>query len=346
MKDRLHQGCYQPRTAFRPLFTIVAILAACAALMLWAGQWLQASGGNPEARGDLSARFTQAPTVTYQGAQYLPKTGLTTLLVMGIDHASTEPVAQNTFRNGGQADFLLLMVIDDAAKTITPIHIDRDTMAEVTVLGILGNITGTRTTQICLSHGFGDGGAQSCQLTRDAVSRLLLGVDIQFYFALDLDGIAPLNDALGGVSVTLADDFTVLDAAMAQGATLTLRGKQAEYYVRNRFHIGTGTNEARMLRQQTYWDGLAAKITQKMRSEGNASFIGELFDLLTPYLQSDMKRGRLMNEAWFARDYAVNRTQRLLGGYQSGTDGFVEFHADEPALEALVMRTFYNVANE
>ena len=346
MKDRLHQGCYKPRTPLRPILTLLAFLAACAALMLGAGQWLQRSGGNPEARGDLSVRFTQAPTVMYQGAQYQPKTRLTTLLVMGIDHASTDSAAQQTFRNGGQADFLLLLVMDDAAKAITPIQIDRDTMAEVTVLGILGNITGTRTTQICLSHGFGDGGAQSCQLTCDAVSRLLLGVGIQFYLALDLDGITPLNDALGGVSVMLADDFTALDAAMARGATLTLMGKQAEYYVRNRLNIGIGTNEARMVRQHTYWDGLAAKISQKIRSEGNASFVGELFDLLTPYLQSDMKRGRLMNEVWYSRDYTVNQTLWPSGSYQSGTDGFVEFHADEAGLEALVMRTFYSAVNE
>ena len=52
MKDRSHQGYYKPKTPYRPILTLLGFLAACAALMLWAGHWLQQSGGNPEARGD------------------------------------------------------------------------------------------------------------------------------------------------------------------------------------------------------------------------------------------------------------------------------------------------------
>ena len=74
----------------------------------------------------------------------------------------------------------MLLVIDANEKTITSIQIDRDTMAEITILGVLGNEVGTRKAQICLSHGFGDGKDQSCKLTQDAVSKLLLGAEIVF----------------------------------------------------------------------------------------------------------------------------------------------------------------------
>src|SRR5699024_12834204 len=70
--------------------------------------------------------------------------------------------------------------LHDALPILTPI----------TILGVLGNPSGMRTAQISLSHGFGDGGAQSCELTVEAVSNLLLGEKIDFYVAMNLDGIS------------------------------------------------------------------------------------------------------------------------------------------------------------
>ena len=55
---------------------------------------------------------------------------------MGIDRAGDAVVSG--YRNGGQSDFLRLMVIDSAAKRITQLQIDRDTMTPITILGVLG----------------------------------------------------------------------------------------------------------------------------------------------------------------------------------------------------------------
>lgn len=330
------------KAVFQIVLILLIALLALLAVIYGVGRRLESGGSPLEPRGDLSVRFTQAPATAYQGAWYRPKTKLTTLLVMGIDHYSAAAASVSGYRNGGQSDYLLLIVINEESGTLTPIQIDRDTMAEISILGILGNDTGTRTAQICLSHGFGDGQAQSCLLTQKAVSRLLLGVPVDFYIAMNLDGISALNDALGGVTVTLADDFTSLDPAMALGATLTLRGKQAEYFVRNRLNIGIGTNESRMVRQQVYMDGLSGQLQARMAADGSANVVGDLFDQLQPYLLTDMKRGRLINEVWRTRDYAHAATVHPKGVYTVGSDGFVEFHPDEAALEALVIQTFYD----
>lgn len=111
---------------------------------------------------------------------------------MGIDQASDAAVSNG--RNGGQADFLRLVVIDSEADTVSQIQIDRDTMTPITILGVLGNRSGVRTTQICLAHSFGDRGAESCELTVEAVSNLLLGTQIDDYIAMNLDGVSVLND--------------------------------------------------------------------------------------------------------------------------------------------------------
>jgi hypothetical protein len=97
---------------------------------------------------------------------YERNTQLTTVLVLGTDTGADSDETGKGFRAGGQADFLLLVVVDDEAKTVRTIQIDRDTIADVTTLGVLGDETGIRRTQICLAHSFGDGKEQSCRCRR------------------------------------------------------------------------------------------------------------------------------------------------------------------------------------
>mgnify|MGYP005770192107 CR=1 FL=1 len=153
------------------------LLAAAVLLGLYqGGRWLETRGNHPEPRGNYQDRKADEAVVTYNGTAYRQRKSLTSILLMGIDHASGE--------KGGQADFLQLLVIDDSERTVQRLPIDRDTMTPITVLGVLGNRSGVRTAQISLSHGFGDGQAESCELTAEAVSNLLLGSPVDFYSGL------------------------------------------------------------------------------------------------------------------------------------------------------------------
>ncbi len=330
-KKRRQRGNPKLRIALAAAGIVVAL-----ALLYQGGRWLEARSARPEERGDPTQRLA-AQTIDVDGTPYRRRDELTTILLMGIDHASGS--ASSGYRNGGQADFLRVLSIDPVADRVTQLSIDRDTMTPITILGVLGDRSGVRTAQVSLAHGFGDGGAQSCELTVDAVSNLLLGTKIDFYIALDLDGISVLNDMVGGVEVTLEDDFTALDPAMAKGATLTLTGEQAEYYVRSRMGIGVGTNESRMARQEEYISAISARLDARMREDED--FIGDLYDALEPYLTTNMTRGRLINVAWGAREYAREPVSTLAGTHQVGGDGFMQFYADEAALEQAVLAQFY-----
>ena len=303
----------------------VCVLLIAVAILLGlyrGGRWLETRRNNPEPRGNYQERKANEATVTYDGTVYRQRKNLTSILLMGIDHDSGE--------TGGQADFLQLIVIDDTSRTLKRLSIDRDTMTPITVLGVLGNRSGVRTAQVSLSHGFGDGKEQSCELTAEAVSNLLLGMPVDFYLAMNLDGIAALNDMAGGVTVTLADDFSAQDPAMAQGATLTLHGDQTEIYVRSRRNVGVGTNEARMVRQEQYVAKLFAQLDTQMRSD--QSFSGTMFDTLSPYLTTSIGRGRLINVVWLAKDYARQEKLSISGEHRVGSDGFMQFYADEASL--------------
>ena len=261
---------------------------------------------------------------------------------MGIDTRLQYDDVRAGFRSGGQSDFLLLLVIDKENETITPIHINRDVMTEITVLGVLGEEAGTVKTQLCLSHGFGDGKEQSCEYTCDAVRNLFLGIDIDYYVSMNMDAISELNDFMGGVTVTLNEDLTAYDPTMTAGTTMTLHGMQAEYFVRQRYYIGDGSNMGRMERQRQYMTELAKLVYARL--EESADFIGELFDELKPMLVTDMARGAMINTAWNARDYALNHTRTLEGENVVGPDNHMEFHADEEALKDLVIEVFYEPA--
>ena len=285
------------------------------------GRWLEKRAEKPETRTQLPQADQE--TVEVDGVTYRKKSRLTTILVMGVDHDTQDSYE---YRKAGQADFLRLVVLDDADKTVQQLQIDRDTMTPVTVLGRLG-------------YAFGDGRQTSCEVTVEAVENLLGGQEIDQYLAMGLDGISTLNDLAGGVTVTLEDDFSAIDPAMTKGATLTLQGEQAETYVRSRRSIGVGTNEARMARQESYIRQLSVQLDEKLQKDQN--FAVDAYDALQPYLTTSMAKGQLVNEAWAAKDYTRLDTIKPDGTYQVGEDGFMEFYPDADALQQAVLQLFY-----
>lgn len=314
--------------------TIAALLSL---LMLFG----MVHGSAESGRGNLQDRFGDQ-MLEYDGVRYMQNSRLTIVLFMGIDrhqdHAETAG-----FRDGGQADFLTLLVFDDNLKTIQSIQINRDTMTEITVLNVMGEVSGTRNAQICLAHAFGDGAEQSCELTVEAVENLLGGIEIDYYYAMNMDGISVLNDAIGGVEVTLEDDFTTFDPAMQKGSTLTLHGKQAEYFLRQRYNVGDQSNLSRQKRQQQYIKNTADVL--RTRIGENAAFAKQWFGSIEDYSVTDMNLGRMINLTSLAVEYEILPGIQLDGISSLGSNGFMEFHPDQEALKKLVLDIFYRQAD-
>ena len=321
------------KTVFHAVAALLAVLAVV--LVLYGGgRWLEKRAEKPETRTQLPQADQE--TVEVDGVTYRKKSRLTTILVMGVDHDTQDSYE---YRKAGQADFLRLVVLDDADKTVQQLQIDRDTITPVTMLGVLGDRYEPVTQQICLGYAFGDGRQSSCEVTVEAVENLLGGQKIDQYLSMGLDGISTLNDLAGGVTVTLEDDFSAIDPAMTKGMTLTLWGDQAEVYVRTRRSIGVGTNEARMARQEQYIRQITSQLDAKVQQDQN--FVLTAYDALEPYLYTNIPRGQLANEAWAAKDYERMDTIKPEGTYQVGDDGFMEFYPDADALQQAVLQLFY-----
>ena len=312
------------------VFGIAAIVLFAAAMHIEQAQHVQERGVATQGIGQLKR-------ISYEGEEYVEKSAMTSILLMGIDRAGT--AVSYGARQGGQSDFLLLVVIDHNTKTIHQLQIDRDTITEVETLGILGNPIGTKAMQICLAHSFGITPEENCGFAQRAVENLLEGIEVDYYIALDMDAIGTLNDALGGVTVTLEEDFSAVDPLMQKGATLQLSAQQAETLVRSRMEIGDGTNEARMQRQRLFMQAAIRQLRERLQQE--PEYITELFDALEPDMTANIQRGQLLNEVNQAYRYEILSVEDLDGEHAIGSDGFVEFHVAPQATAQWVVKTFY-----
>ena len=273
----------------------------------------------------------------YNGKTYVARTGLTPILLIGVDRGENA-VEQWGYQQGGQADFLLLIVIDSSEKKVRMLQIDRDTITDVETLGVLGNVIGTRKLQIALSHSYGKTPQDNCNYTIQTVSNLLQGEPLDLYFSLNMASVAKFNDLLGGVTVTMQEDHTLINPAFTKCATLHLMGQDAYDYVHSRMYVDDGSNVSRMARQRNYM--LAAKDTLLSRLK-ESGFVDTLFDTLGSDLVTNVSRGRLINEAAKASQYEVEEITQMIGERRIGVDGYMEFYADEQFLIDWVLSVFY-----
>ena len=320
------------------------ILGAAAVAILAAGIILLNNNDQDyyaEKRENMSDGFGQLKRVTVGGVNYREKPAVTTLLIAGIDKPeAAENVTASSYRDGGQADFLLLIAVDHTDRQIHQLQLERDTMAEIDILGIFGNEVGTRTEQLCLAHSFGATPEENARHTIRAVERLLDGMEIDGYYMIDYTAMPTLNDALGGVTVKIEFDMTNLNPAWSKGSRVTLRGKEAETFVRARMSVGSGTNEERMVRQNEFMKNAIAKMKEKIAED--MSFGESLLETLQDLSVSNMSAKRLAEELYKARDYETLEVEHPEGEYSIGKDGYVEFHMREGAAVEWVLEHLYS----
>ena len=316
------------------IWLILALAVLIAAILIVPGLFEEEEKNVPQ---EISPDFGMLTKREYNGKTYIERTGLTPILLIGVDRGENAK-EQWGYQQGGQADFLLLIVIDSSDKKVSMLQIDRDTITDVETLGVLGHVIGTRPMQIALSHSYGKTQEDNCAYTVKTVSNLLQGEPLDLYYSLNMSSIAALNDLLGGVTVTMEEDHTKINPAFVKGATIHLMGKDAYDYVHSRMGVDDGTNVSRMARQRNYMLAAKDKLLARLK---DSDFIDTMFETLGDDLTTNVARGRLINEAVKASQYQVGEITQLAGTHTIGNDGYKEFHADEEFLINWVLSVFY-----
>lgn len=337
------------RVDVRVLKGTAAILAVVLVLlvgMLLLQRWENTQDAPVSSQGPSSAVEAGAPVddreiTYYNGTAYARREDLETVLLLGVDKFEGE--TPEGYLNNQQADFLLLLVMDKENETCTPIQLNRDTMTQIQILGVTGEPAGTFTGQLALAHTYGSGEEDSCENTVLAVSNLLYGMEIDHYVSLTMDGVAILNDLVGGVTVEVLDDFSGIDDTLVQGETVTLQGQQALTYVRSRGGLEDSSNLHRMERQRQYLSALQQQL--KQASQQDSGFTLDALLQLNEYMVSDCTVNQLSDLGDSLAAYQVSDILTTLGDAQEGEE-FMEFTVDEDALQQLVMDVFYEPVEE
>ena len=277
-------------------------------------------------------------TVTWQGKNYKYNQNLSNYLLLGVDKRTPAETRVGK-ADAGQADALFLLSLNRKTKEMTMISIPRDTMTDVESFDLEGKSLGKSKDHISLSYGYGDGGAESCKLTQEAVSNLFYGLPIQGYLAMNLDGIPELTKSVGGLTVTVPNNSLEYEyPEFAEGAEVTLTEENTEVFLRSRDVDESQSAIYRMERQKAFLDAFSKKA--KECYEQNAKFAANLFVAIKPYTATNISEDRLM-KLFQTADEGDGYTEWTVPG--EGTQGlsYDEYHVDDDALYAKIMETFY-----
>ena len=310
--------------------TVVLIVLALAVLTLMTFLVVRFITGD-EGFPDFDGR--DPSVITLCGEKYRFKSGVETYLLLGLDKFG-EAESSDSYNNKEQSDFILLLVADRVSRKWTLLHLNRDTMTEVDILGLNGQVASTDTMQLALAHTYGDGGRESCQNAKRAISRLLYGVGIDHYVSLKMDAVMAINDYVGGVTVTLEEDLSDIDPRLTSGE-VTLDGELALKYVRVRYGLEDSSNLSRMIRQKNY---LSALLTTISNQTIDTKFINGAYSAIESYSVSD-SASAMEDLLEVLSDYEYQGIYSPTGKEQMGEE-FIEYYVDIESLEALVRDLF------
>ena len=318
-----------------------AVIIAGVAVLAVAGlgyAGIQKKKAAEAASAKATAEADDSNTVTWQGKTYKYNQNISNYLLLGVDKRTPAETRVGK-ADAGQADALFLLSLNRKTKEMTLISIPRDTMTDVESFDLEGKSLGKSKDHISLSYGYGDGGAESCKLTQEAVSNLFYGLPIQGYLAMNLDGIPELTKSVGGLTVTVPNNSLEYEyPEFAEGAEVTLTEENTEVFLRSRDVDESQSAIYRMERQKAFLDAFSKKA--KECYEQNAKFAADLFVAIKPYTVTNISEDRLM-KLFQTADEGDGYTEWTVPG--EGTQGlsYDEYHVDDDALYTKVMETFY-----
>lgn len=300
--------------------------------------------------GDMTAGDTtesRTPAIEWQegwvrhnGKIYQYNEDIMTFMILGIDKLDVVKEAQNA-TDGGQSDGIFLAIVNPDNKSIKILAVNRDTMVPIQMYGLGDEGTTLVTTaQIAVQHGFGDGKELSCELTRAAVSELLYNLPIHGYMSINMAAIPTINDAIGGVEVTVLEDLTKASKNLKKDAVVTLKGKDAYWYTKWRDTTIFESARGRLARQKQYLGAFAQKFKEATKADITVPV--KLYQELSKYMVTDITVDEIAYLTMQLMDYSFSGDDvYTMEGETIRGEQFEEFYPDKAALKDLMIQLFY-----
>lgn len=287
--------------------------------------------------GDANTSQATDNTVYYNGKEYEYNTNLTNILFMGIDNNS-EIELLNSPGMAGQADCIMILSMDDETKTAKILQISRDSMTDIDIYDTNGTFYTTIHAQLAAQYAYTNSANTSCWAMKKTVKKMLGDIPIAGYISLDIASIPVINNYVGGVTLTMDNDYTDVNPLFVKDATITLNGNQAETFVRYRNVDEKGSNQKRMQRQVQYIPALVDAVADKVNSSDDAA--DELAMIIEPYVVTDLSTENVYEMASY--EWKVENVVYVPGKVVAGEES-EEFHIDEEGLQEVLINLFYKL---
>jgi LCP family protein required for cell wall assembly len=228
-----------------------------------------------ESGNDIVKMDNSGRVITYNGISYELNQNLISIAFIGVDEGKGH---DNTTLQ--MSDAIYILTLDTKTGKIKILSISRDTMADVDEYTEQGDFVDTQRMQIAFSYAFGNKKVTGGKNTTTSVSRLFYGLPFDNYFAINMDALIDLNDAIGGVTLTSSMTFQSPEdgRTISEGETVTLHGKEADTYVRTRDTSKLDSNNERMKRQQEYIKAFLSSVVPAVKSD--VSVVTKLYDVI------------------------------------------------------------------
>lgn len=280
---------------------------------------------------------SEIDVIEFEGKKYTYNYNLYNILFLGIDN-DEEIREEDIPGQAGQSDVILILSLNKETKEASILQVPRDTITEIDIYDGNGNRYDSAQAQITLQYAYASGGQTSCWAVKKTVSELLYDLQIDGYVALDIAGVSLINDAIGGVTLTIPEDYTDIDPAFEEGVTITLTGEQAHNYIRYRDIEESFSNQGRMERQMQYIPALIDAL--KSSVDETEEYYDVFYPIISKYVLTDMKEDQL-NEF---SNYKLTTSDSIVipGEWVSG-ENHDEYHVKEDELKKMIIETFYVV---
>ena len=310
----------------------VCVILILVLVLLYSGLQILESTVFFDGKGPLQ---TTSKTIVRNGVKYYPRQDITVILVMGINQ--TGKVEPTEFNHSTAVDMLALLILDPKTEKASVLSLNRDMMVDMPVLNKTGRQVDIFNGQLAYSHTYGDGMEISCENVRKTVSNLLYGLRIDHYISINMNTIPILNDAVGGVKVTVVDDFSAVTSDLPMGEVV-LKGSQAVTYLQERWYVGDELNLSRMERHKAYINSFAPVFKEKAKAD--VEFSVNTYKSIEDYIVTDCTLPIFSRLVTDFSEYSLGEI-RTVDGENILNGKYYEFYADEEALDALILELFY-----
>ncbi len=302
--SRMHQGNVRKRGITRGVFITlgVAAVSAVAGTAVWGVSFVNSVGSRMNQGVDDSTKTAlasqqeqaraRAASSLSESTTDLPANWEDTtpfyMLLLGTDKSESRTEGDEAYLYGDsdsyfRTDVMILTRVDPGNKIVTLVSIHRDTI--VTIDG----------KEQKINAAYPLGGVSKCiEVVSD-----FAGVPISHFALVDIDGLAAITDAMGGVTVTVP--YTIDDPYMGHldAGTQTLNGDQALILCRSRHafdYLGDG-DRYRAAHQRLFLTAMATQLFQS-----SAQTMISVIDTIANYITTDLTVDQILSLAMTMRD--------------------------------------------